>query len=92
MSATAFQRMRRDQEAKKILKEQAQNQDKKLEDMKVPELKEIAKEKGIPGYANMKKEELLKALLETEKPGDNEDKGEPEKPQNEESKEPKGAE
>lgn len=36
--------------------------EKPLSKMTVPELKEIAKEKGIEGYDNMKKEELLVAL------------------------------
>lgn len=36
--------------------------EKPLLKMTVPELKEIAKEKGIEGYDNMKKEELLVAL------------------------------
>lgn len=33
-----------------------------LEDLKVAELKEIAKEKCIEGYADMKKSELIEAL------------------------------
>lgn len=33
-----------------------------LNNLTVPELKEIAKEKGIKGYSNMKKEELISAL------------------------------
>lgn len=96
MSATAFQRMRREQEAKRL--NELEEQPKKLEDMKVPELKEIAKEKIIKGYANMKRDELLMALLETEKPIGNEVVGqpqtpvEPKEPQNEEPQESKGAE
>ncbi|MCW6112413.1 Rho termination factor N-terminal domain-containing protein [Clostridium sporogenes] len=33
-----------------------------LEDLTVKELKELAKNKGIEGYLDMKKEELIKAL------------------------------
>lgn len=33
-----------------------------LESKKVPELKELAKDKGIEGFNNMKKEELIDAL------------------------------
>lgn len=33
-----------------------------LNSLKVPELKELAKSKGIDGYENMKKEELIEAL------------------------------
>lgn len=36
--------------------------DEKLEEMTVAELKEKAKEKNIPNYAKMKKDELIKAL------------------------------
>lgn len=33
-----------------------------LDDLTVPELKELAKEKEIEGYSDMKKRELIKAL------------------------------
>lgn len=33
-----------------------------LESKKVPELKDMAKEKGIEGYSSMKKEELIEAI------------------------------
>lgn len=35
---------------------------KQLEGLTVPELKSLAKERGIEGYSNMKREELLNVL------------------------------
>lgn len=37
-----------------------------LSDLKVEDLKELAKEKGIEGYSKMKKEELIDLLTEGE--------------------------
>jgi len=42
-----------------------------LDDIKMPELKEIAKEKGIEGYSDMKKQELIDAIMEADSDGDN---------------------
>lgn len=36
--------------------------DDMLDDVSLPKLKEMAKEKGIKGYSSMNKEELKKAL------------------------------
>lgn len=37
-------------------------EEKKLEDLTVTELRKMAVEKGIEGYSNMKKDELIKTL------------------------------
>lgn len=37
-----------------------------LEDMNVPELKEIAKDMGITGYSNMRKDDLIERILRGE--------------------------
>lgn len=42
--------------------EEVLDKPKTIQEMNVKELREIAKEKGIEGYLDMKKEELLKAL------------------------------
>lgn len=38
------------------------NDDKKLEDMTVAQLRDIAQERGIDGYSDMKKDDLIKAI------------------------------
>lgn len=41
-------------------------QKKKLEDMTVPELKALAKEKGIDGFSSLNRDDLLSVLKEVE--------------------------
>lgn len=48
--------------ASNLAKEQPKEVAPDYDAMKVPELKEAAKKKGIEGYSEMKKDELLKAL------------------------------
>lgn len=45
------------------LEETREHELKKLEDMKLTELKEIAKSKGIKGYSKLKKGELVELLI-----------------------------
>lgn len=41
-----------------------QSSDKSLEEMKVPELKEVAKSLGITGYSNLTQAELIKVITD----------------------------
>jgi hypothetical protein len=75
MSATAFQRMRREQAAK----EQVEKAPKTLDQMTVAELKVIAKEKGIEGYDKMKKPMLIEVI---QKPAETSKEPENKEPEN----------
>lgn len=56
MGLAAFQRMRR------LQAEQEEQTAVNLEELTVPDLKDIAKEKGISGYSKMNRDELLEVL------------------------------
>lgn len=65
MSATAFQRMRRERaarEAKGGTEQESQTASDSLDDKKVPALKEIAKGLNIEGADGMKKADLIAAI------------------------------
>jgi hypothetical protein len=61
MSVTGFNARRRAlaKQAEQKAKDKARDG---IEELTVPELKEIAKEKNVSGYGRMKKDELIKAL------------------------------
>ncbi len=61
MSATAFQRMRREKEIKR-LKEIETEEVKELKGLKVVEIKELLDEKGIEYDPKSKREDLVKLL------------------------------
>ncbi|WP_052807140.1 Rho termination factor N-terminal domain-containing protein [Risungbinella massiliensis] len=75
MSATAFQRRRRELAALKAAEEKkyddpvAKTENTKIENLtslKVAELRELAKEKGVTGTSKMNQEDLIQAILEAE--------------------------
>lgn len=55
MGLAAFQRMRR-------LQAEEKKEEVNLDSLTVPELKDIAKDKGVSGYSKMNKDELLEVL------------------------------
>lgn len=75
MSATAFQRKRRELAAQKAAEEQKHDDlltktknatIEHLTSLKVTDLKEIAKEKGITGTSKMNQEDLIQSILRAE--------------------------
>lgn len=60
MSATAFQRNRREEAAR--LKKAASNQESNVNELTVKQIKTILDEKGIKYDAKAKKDELIKLL------------------------------
>lgn len=62
MSATAFQRMRREAEAKRLAEAETESGDKTLKDLTNKELKALLDEKGIEYDARANKETLIKLL------------------------------
>ena len=70
MGLTGFNRMRRKKQQQKVEAKKPSSQmngdSDYLESLNVAQLKELAKEKGVQGYAGLKRAELLKALKEGE--------------------------
>ena len=70
MGLTGFNRMRRKKQQQKVEAKKPSSQmngdSDYLESLNVAQLKEVAKEKGVQGYAGLKRAELLKALKEGE--------------------------
>ena len=62
MSATAFQRMRREQAAREAAEKEKQQKEKPIDKMTVPELKAYAEENNIDLGDAMKKDDILAAI------------------------------
>jgi hypothetical protein len=63
LSATAFQRLRREQEAKLIAEQESEKKGNGFEELKVAELKSLCEEKGIEYDPKARKADLIDLLL-----------------------------